>query len=51
MAFGWEDVTLARTHGDADVFRLAGFLGDDDLISHLRARLEDSIRLCANKNI
>ena len=34
MAFGRENVSVARTDGGADVFRLAGFLRDDDLISH-----------------
>jgi hypothetical protein len=34
MALGRENVSVARTHGRADVSRLAGFLRDDDLISH-----------------
>jgi hypothetical protein len=34
MAFGREDVSVARTHGGADIFGLAGFLRDDDLIGH-----------------
>ena len=34
MALGREDVPVTRTDGGADVFRLAGFLRDDDLISH-----------------
>ena len=34
VAFGWKDIPIARPHGGADVFRLTGFLGDDDLISH-----------------
>jgi hypothetical protein len=34
MAFGWKNVAVARPHRGADVFRLAGFLGDDDLIRH-----------------
>jgi hypothetical protein len=34
MALGREDVSVARTNGGADVFGLAGFLRDDDLISH-----------------
>ena len=37
MTFGWKDLAIARTHRGADVFRLAGFLGDDDLFSHLGA--------------
>ncbi len=34
MALGREDVSVARTHGGANVFGLAGFLGDNDLIRH-----------------
>jgi len=34
MTLGREDVSVARTYGGADVFRLAGFLRDNDLISH-----------------
>src|SRR5664280_1414103 len=34
MALGRENVSVARTHGGADVFGLAGFLRDDDLVSH-----------------
>lgn len=34
MAFGREDISIARTNGGADVFCLAGFLRDDDLICH-----------------
>ena len=34
MALGREDVSVARTDGGADIFRLAGLLGDDDLIRH-----------------
>ena len=34
MALGWKNVSVTRTHGGADVFRLAGFFGDDNLISH-----------------
>jgi hypothetical protein len=34
MALSWKNVAVARTNGGADVFRLAGFLGDDDLISY-----------------
>jgi hypothetical protein len=32
MALGRKDVTVSRTNGGADIFRLAGFLGDDNLI-------------------
>ena len=35
MALGWENVSVTRPHGSADVFRLAGFLRDDNLISHI----------------
>jgi hypothetical protein len=34
MAFGREDVSVARSDGSADVFGLAGFLRDNNLISH-----------------
>src|SRR5205807_601677 len=34
MPLGRENVPVTRTNGGADVFRLAGFLRDDDLISH-----------------
>jgi hypothetical protein len=34
MALGRKDFSVPRTNGGADVFRLAGFLRDDDLISH-----------------
>src|ERR1019366_1189281 len=34
MALGRKDVSVARTNGGADVFGLAGFLRDDDLVSH-----------------
>ena len=34
MALGWENVSITRTNGGADIFGLAGFLCDDDLICH-----------------
>src|SRR6476619_3331416 len=34
MAFGREDVSVAKSDGSADVFGLAGFLRDNNLISH-----------------
>ena len=34
MALSWKNITLARTNCGADVFGLAGFLRDDDLICH-----------------
>ena len=34
MAFGREDISIARADGSADVFCLASFLGDDDLLEH-----------------
>src|ERR1700761_4751073 len=34
MALGRENVSVARANSGADVFRLAGFLGDDNLIRH-----------------
>ena len=36
MAFGRENISVARTNGSADVFCLAGFLRDDNLICHVR---------------
>ena len=41
MTLGWEDVSVARTDGGADVFGLAGFLRDDDLIGHDGLVLEE----------
>ena len=34
MALSRENVSVTKTHGCADVFRLAGFLRDDNLVSH-----------------
>src|ERR1700682_4899339 len=34
MALGRKNVSVARTNGRADIFRLAGLLGDDSLIRH-----------------
>ena len=34
MAFRWKNITVTRTNCGADVFGLAGFLRDDDLICH-----------------
>ena len=34
MALGREDFSVTRTDGGADVFSLAGFFRDDDLIGH-----------------
>ena len=34
MALGRQNVAVAGADGGADVFRLAGFLGDDDLVGH-----------------
>ena len=34
MTLGRKDFSVTRTDGGAHVFRLAGFLGDDDLIGH-----------------
>jgi hypothetical protein len=36
MALGRKNVSVAGTNGGSDVFRLAGFLSDDNLISHNR---------------
>jgi hypothetical protein len=37
MSLGRKDFSVPRTDGDADVFVLAGFLRDDDLIGHKRS--------------
>ena len=34
MALRWKDFSVTRTNGGADIFRLAGFLSDNNLISH-----------------
>jgi hypothetical protein len=34
MALSWKNITVTRTNCGADVFGLAGFLRDDDLICH-----------------
>jgi hypothetical protein len=34
MALGRKNVSVARANSGADVFRLAGFLGDNNLIRH-----------------
>jgi hypothetical protein len=34
MPLGRKDFSVTRTDGSADVFGLAGFFGDDDLIDH-----------------
>ncbi len=34
MALCWKNITVARTNCGADVFGLASFLRDDDLICH-----------------
>jgi len=34
MPLGWKNVSVARTNSGADVFRLAGLLGDDNLVRH-----------------
>src|ERR1700675_4742911 len=34
MSLSWKNITVARTNCGADVFGLAGFLRDDDLICH-----------------
>ena len=43
MALGRKNVSVARANSSADVFRLAGFLGNNNLIHH-EAPLEDWIR-------
>ena len=39
MALCWKNITVARTNCGADVFGLAGFLRDDDLICQSSARI------------
>jgi len=34
MALGRKNVAVARPNGSTDIFRLAGLLGDDNLIRH-----------------
>ena len=34
MALGRKNVSVARTNGSTDIFRLAGLLSDDNLIRH-----------------
>ncbi len=34
MALSWKNIAVARTNGGTDVFGLAGFLRDDDLVCH-----------------
>jgi hypothetical protein len=34
MPLSWEDITVTRTNGGADVFCLAGFLRDDNLFCY-----------------
>jgi len=34
MALSWKNIAVARTNCGADIFGLAGFLRDDDLICH-----------------
>ena len=34
MALGRKNVSVARANGGADIFRLAGLFGDDNLIRH-----------------
>jgi hypothetical protein len=36
VAFSRQDLSVASTNGGADVFCLAGFFRDDDLICHAR---------------
>ena len=50
MTLGRKDFSVTRTDGGADVFRLAGFLGDDNLIRH-NGSFGRSIRQRRNENI
>ena len=53
MSLGREDRSVARTHGSTDVFGLAGFLCDDDLISHDSSfrRIDEPLEHTANKMV
>ena len=51
MAFGWENVPVARTNGGVDVFRLAGFLRDNDLIRHKRSFGRIAFDHTRNRNV
>ena len=46
MALGRKNVSVTRTNRGADLFRLAGFLRDNDLIGH-NGCFEGSIRQAA----
>ena len=35
MALSWKNIAVARTNCRADIFGLAGFLRNDDLIRHV----------------
>jgi hypothetical protein len=41
MSLGRKDFSETRADGGADVFGLAGFFRDDDLIGHNRLNLKD----------
>jgi hypothetical protein len=47
MALGRENVSVTRTDGGTDVFGLAGFLRDDDLVGHNRLvrRIDSTARI------
>jgi hypothetical protein len=51
MPLGREDVSVARTHGGANVFGLAGFLGDDDLIRHRGLVQRTVVGVRSRKNV
>lgn len=48
MTLGREDISVARANGGTDVFCLAGFLGDDNLIGHCGLVGRNEIR-CAGR--
>ncbi len=50
MALGREDIAVTRTNGSTDVFCLAGFLRDDNLICH-DGPLEERIQRIFKRNI
>jgi len=56
MSLGRQNDSVARTHGSTDVFGLAGFLRDDDLIGHSGSfgkmiRLEHTVNMMGSQVI
>ena len=51
MALSWKNITVARTNCGADVFGLACFLRDDDLICHDGPLGRIDLTACRSKNV